>query len=44
MAEESNEPVTFFDDEMILTNETCAVENISKYKRTVPNILLKVQI
>lgn len=42
MTDESNGPVTFFDDELILTSETCALESIPKYQRTVPNILTKV--
>lgn len=42
MAEESNGPVTFFDDQMIITSETCVLESIApKYHRTVPNILSK---
>jgi len=45
MAEESNEPGTFFDDPMIITNETCVLESIApKYQRVVPNILSKVLI
>lgn len=45
MAEESNGPVTFFDDQMIINSETCVLECITpKYQRTVPNILSKVQI
>jgi len=45
MAEESNGPVTFFDDQMIITSETCVLESIApKYQRTVPNILSKVLI
>ena len=42
MAEESNGPVTFFDDQMIITSETCILESITPYQRTVPNILSKV--
>ncbi|VVC32240.1 Hypothetical protein CINCED_3A005954 [Cinara cedri] len=41
MAEESNDPVTFFDEQMILTSETCILETIPKYQRIVPNILSK---
>jgi len=45
LAEESNGPVTFFDDQMIISNETCVLESIApKYQRTVPNILSKVLI
>jgi len=45
MAEESNGPVTFFDDQMIITSETCVLESIApKYQRTVPNILSRVLI
>lgn len=45
MAEESNGPVTFFDDQMIITSETCVLESITpKYQRIVPNILTKVFI
>lgn len=45
MAEESNGPVTFFDDQMIITNETCVLESTTpKYQRTVPNIVSKVFI
>jgi len=45
MAEESNGPVTFFDDQMIISNETCVLESIApRYQRTVPNILSKVLI
>jgi len=43
--ENSNGPVSFFDDQMILTNETCVLDNItSKYRRLVPKILSKVKI
>lgn len=43
--ENSNGPVTFFDDQMILTSETCVLENItSKYKKIVPKIISKVKI
>jgi len=45
MAEESNGPVSFFDDQMIIPSETCILESITpKYQRTVPNILSKVLI
>jgi len=45
MAEESNGPVIFFDDQMIINSETCVLESIApKYQRTVPNILSKVLI
>lgn len=45
MTEESNGPVTFFDDQMIITSESCVFENIiPKYQRTVPNIISKVHI
>lgn len=45
MTEESYEPVTFFDDQMIITNETCVLDSIaSKYERTVPKIISKVNI
>jgi len=45
MAEESNGPVTFFDDQLIINSEACVLESITpKYQRTVPNILSKVQI
>lgn len=43
--ENSNGSVTFFDDQMILTNETCVLDNItSKYKRLVPKMLSKVKV
>lgn len=44
--EGSNGPVTFFDDQMIITSETCVLENniTPKYQRPVPNILSKVNI
>lgn len=45
MAEESNGPVTFFDDQMIIPSETCVLESVTpKYQRIVPNILSKVFI
>lgn len=45
MAEESSGPVTFFNDQMILTSESCVLECITpKYQRTVTNILSKVHI
>lgn len=43
--ESSNGPVTFYDDQMLITSETCVLNNIApKYPRTVPNILLKVKM
>lgn len=45
LTDESNGPVTFFDDQMILTGETCVLETITPtYQRTVPNIFSKVRI
>lgn len=45
MSDESNEPVTFFDDQMILTSDACVLESITpKYQSTIPNTLAKVNI
>lgn len=45
MTEESYEPVTFFDDQMILTSDTCVFDSIApKYQRTIPKIISKVNI
>lgn len=47
MTEESNGPVTFFDDQMIINSETSVIDSniiTSKYHRTVPIILSKVNI
>lgn len=45
MTGESNGPVSFFDDQIILTSESCVLPLecvTTKYQRTVPNILSKV--
>lgn len=43
MAEESNGPVSFFDDQIILTGGSCVLESVTpKYQRTVPKISSKV--
>lgn len=46
MTDESNEPITFFDDQMIINSETSILESsiVPKYQRTVPIILSKVII
>lgn len=46
MTDESNEPITFFDDQMIINSETSILESsiAPKYQRTVPIILSKVII
>lgn len=41
--ENSNGPVTFFDDQMILSTETCVLNSITtKYQRSVPKIVSEV--
>jgi len=45
MTDESNGPVTFFDDQMIITSEACVLDSEPlTYQRIVPKFLSKVQI
>ncbi|XP_050431791.1 uncharacterized protein C2orf42-like isoform X1 [Adelges cooleyi] len=43
MVEGSNGPVTFFEDQMIITSETCVLENITPgyHQISLPNIIAK---